>query len=55
MKKPHLEAFDPKHMDKMAESFVHLPTIRPPETRPAAAQASARAQGKTFSGFAGCH
>jgi|SRR5919202_1106597 hypothetical protein len=39
MKKPRLEAFDPKHTDKMAQSFASLPTIQRPESRPAPAPA----------------
>ncbi|CCF85169.1 hypothetical protein [Nitrolancea hollandica] len=33
MKKPRLDAFDPKHADKMAESFAHLPPILPTDKR----------------------
>jgi hypothetical protein len=35
MKKPRLEAFDPKHTDKMAQSFANLPHILPQPERQA--------------------
>jgi hypothetical protein len=35
MKKPRLDAFDPNHTDKMADSFTNLPAILPPRVRPA--------------------
>lgn len=34
MKKPRIEAFDPTHADKMADSFSNLPAIQPPDVRP---------------------
>lgn len=33
MKKPRLDAFDPNHADKMAESFANLPQILPTAKR----------------------
>lgn len=33
MKKPRLDAFDPKHADKLADSFANLPQILPTDQR----------------------